>query len=170
MKAIRERVHALARSHTLTVNAYSENKGIVFEALIRAVLEPYGDQSAAFPLDGPPIRLPSRAGNALALALHELATNAAKYGSLSRSKGRVAIRWRIQDDERTDLHFSWTERGGPPIEGEPERQSLGTRMIDRLVEAQESTVERKWKREGVEVTIHMPTSPTPTDAMPAPSS
>ena len=153
VRAIRERVAALSRSHALTLHAYSEDEGVAMEALIRAVLEPYGHRSAAFALDGPTVRLPTKVSSAMALALHELATNAAKHGALSEEAGRVAISWRIEGD---DLVFSWIESDGPPISGVPERRSFGTGLVDRLLEAQQGRIEREWRPEGLALALTMP--------------
>jgi two-component sensor histidine kinase len=73
------------------------------------------------------------------MAVHELATNASKYGSLSVSTGRVAIRWEVEGAERKQLSFSWQEAGGPPVLP-PARKGFGTRLIERSL-AEELTGE-----------------------------
>ena len=160
VEAVQDRVMALARSHAITINAFSQDKGVVLDALIRAVLEPYQNRADAFSLDGPPVRLSSSDGNAMALTLHELATNAAKYGALFAPRGRVSIAWRVDDvsdegGEERRLHFTWTERGGPPV-AEPSESGFGTRLIDRMIRQQAGEVERDWAREGVRVRVMLP--------------
>ncbi|MBB4658600.1 GAF domain-containing protein [Parvularcula dongshanensis] len=157
VSAIRERVSALARAHALTVNLYSEDRGVALDALIRAVLEPYEDRADAFMIDGPSVRLASKSGNMMGLALHELATNAAKYGALLSPHGRIGIKWRVETtpDART-LVFSWREAGGPKVATEPNRAGFGTKLIDRLFSGQNGSLERKWKATGLEVTMHLP--------------
>jgi two-component sensor histidine kinase len=76
---------------------------------------------------GPRIWLSPRAALALALALHELSTNAAKYGALSVEEGRVSIRWDVNGDR---LRLVWAEQGGPPVTA-PTRRGFGSRLIER---------------------------------------
>jgi two-component sensor histidine kinase len=84
-----------------------------------------------FTIEGPNIFLAPRAALALALALHELCTNAAKYGALSADGGSVAISWSSEGDR---LRLEWKERGGPPVETPPTR-GFGSRLIERGLEA-----------------------------------
>jgi two-component sensor histidine kinase len=81
-----------------------------------------------FEIDGPNVRVPPRAALALALAIHELCTNASKYGALSQEKGRVKLLWSVQKGRR--LHIRWSEHGGPPVEP-PTRRGFGSRLIER---------------------------------------
>jgi PAS domain S-box-containing protein len=83
-------------------------------------------------LDGPDLLLPPKVAVSLAMAVHELATNATKYGSLSNDRGDVTIQWRSDDDR---LKVEWKERGGPPV-SEPIRRGFGTRMIERGLAAE----------------------------------
>ena len=159
IETITARVQALSRSHALTLNAFTQNKGIALDALIRAVLEPYEDQADAFTLDGPAVRLSSRHGNAIALMLHELATNAVKYGALTAPRGRVAIVWRVTEDE-TDaetpvLSFEWTEKGGPPVTP-PTRSGFGTTLIDRMIATERGKIVRDWPRAGAHIRLVLP--------------
>ena len=72
--------------------------------------------------------LPPRAASPLCMAFHELATNAAKYGSLSRPGGSVRVTWTCDADRI--VHIQWRESGGPPVVA-PERPGFGTRLIER---------------------------------------
>ena len=166
VQSVQDRVLALARSHAMTINTFSQDKGVALDALIRAVLEPYQNRTDAFQLDGPAVRLASRDGNAMALMLHELATNAAKYGALTASKGRITISWRITpgaggsgadpSDKPLDLlDFRWKERGGPPV-AEPASSGFGTRLIDRMILQQSGRVSREWQEQGVVVDVTLP--------------
>ena len=183
--SIRDRVAALGRAHALTLNAFSEDHGVALDALIRAVLEPYEDRAEAFSMAGPSVRLSSRNGNAMSLALHEMATNAAKYGALAAHEGRVAISWSIErgTDETTDgttdgkpdgadgaptsrssshvespdrLVFSWREAEGPKVTEPLETKGFGTTLIDRLIRAQEGTIEREWHPDGLAIEVTLP--------------
>ena len=156
-EAVQARIGALSRSHTLTLNAFSADYGIALDALIHAVLEPYADAADAFILEGPNIRLSGRAGNAVALALHELATNAAKHGVFSTPGGHVRISWSTPEaDGQRGLVVTWREDGGPPVEGPPTRAGFGTDLLDRLIAVQGGETSREWRREGLRVTIALP--------------
>ena len=155
--AVQARIGALSRSHALTLNAFSQDFGIELGALIRAVLEPYADAADLFVLEGPELRLSGRVGNAVALALHELATNAAKHGVFSTPGGHVRIRWDTpQVEGERGLTVRWSEDGGPPVEGPPTRQGFGTSLLDRLIAAQGGEVAREWRRQGLRVTLALP--------------
>jgi two-component sensor histidine kinase len=83
-------------------------------------------------LEGPNLDLPPKVSVSLAMAIHELATNALKYGSLSNEAGRVKIAWTANGGR---LHLRWKERGGPPV-SEPARRGFGSRMIERGLAAE----------------------------------
>jgi two-component sensor histidine kinase len=91
------------------------------------------------------VKLGAKAGIAVTLALHELATNAAKYGALSVDEGRIAISWSV-DDRNLDL--SWTEAGGPEANA-PAPPGFGTMMIKRVLEAEtRGQVDMAFERDG----------------------
>ena len=83
-------------------------------------------------MEGPDLMLPPKVAVSLAMAIHELATNATKYGSLSQEDGRVAIRWQSGGDR---LKLSWKEMGGPAVD-RPTKRGFGTRMIERGLAAE----------------------------------
>jgi two-component sensor histidine kinase len=153
--AIRERIGALSRSHTLTLHAFTPDEGVNLRKLIEAVIEPYQGAADAFELEGQDASLSGRTGNAVALTLHELATNAAKHGVLSSKGGSVRISWECGGGKPA-LRLHWHEEGGPPVEGPPARQGFGTSLLDRLVEAQGGAITRDWRREGLCVVIELP--------------
>jgi two-component system CheB/CheR fusion protein len=102
--------------------------GVSMRELILTELGSYqGESSDRVSLAGPDVVLPPAQAVAFGMILHELATNAAKYGGLSVTKGRVAIRWDVAEDA---LSFDWIEAGGPPVE-KPKRKGFGTELIDR---------------------------------------
>lgn len=128
-RAFEGRLTALSTAHDLLTRERWEAASIaevVADAL--APLETGGRVS----IEGPDLRLPAKTAVALALAVHELCTNAAKYGALSAPEGRVFVRWRV-DGER--LHFTWREAGGPPVAA-PSRRGFGSRMIERALAAE----------------------------------
>ena len=160
-ESVRLRMAALARAHTLTIAASSLEEGVLLEAMVESILEPYGDRSDRVVVSGPPVRLASRGGSAVGLALHELATNAIKYGALSGERGTVRIAWVVDRDTgaggRTGtLTILWEETGGPKLNGEPGRRGFGTRLIDALVTSQGGEVRREWRHHGMMVEIDMP--------------
>ena len=91
-------------------------------------------RSGRSPIDSPGILLKAEAGQALAMVLHELATNAAKYGALSTKEGRVSIRWdrHLNGHPRSHLALEWHEIGGPPVVA-PGGSSYGTSTIRDLI-------------------------------------
>ena len=149
---VRERLAALAKSHELTLDPVSPSRGLPLGDLAHNVMKPYG--ASAIGIDGPALHVTSRTGNALGLILHELATNAAKYGALSASAGTVAISWK---DSGENLRLDWVERGGPACR-EPEVTGFGTRLIETLAGRGGSTVLRDWPPEGLTVRLTFPES------------
>ncbi|MCD0417041.1 GAF domain-containing protein [Rubrivivax sp. JA1024] len=123
--ALRGRIMALSFAHDQVVRS---DGGGALQDLIRAELSPYPAEQIT--LDGPDIGLDARAYSVLALVLHELATNAAKYGGLSRRSGRLGVVWTVRDDGRCEIE--WTESGGPPVRA-PSRQGFGTVLLSRSI-------------------------------------
>jgi two-component sensor histidine kinase len=128
------RLLALAKTHDLlTATAWS---GSSLRQVVLAELVPFGDDArpGRVVLDGPEVRLMPNATVALGMAIHELATNAVKYGALSTPGGRVAVGWRVtparqpgEPDRR--LHLTWAESGGPRVSS-PSRRGFGSRLIE----------------------------------------
>ncbi len=130
------RLMALARSYDLLVE--KGWGGAPIEALIFAQLKPFMDQPVArLDVAGPPIMLTPEAAQNIGLALHELATNAMKYGALSSPEGRIVIRWDVDDRQmQKKFRLSWQEQGGPPV-NPPKHQGFGHRFLNHI--AQESS-------------------------------
>jgi two-component system, chemotaxis family, CheB/CheR fusion protein len=123
------RLHALAHTHDLL------SQGGWTEAALRDVilteLAPHGvSDSSKITITGPPVMLKPQAALFLALVVHELATNAAKYGALSTPGGGVELAWTIAGDRPSRLELTWTEQGGPKINSFPKR-GFGTELIER---------------------------------------
>lgn len=128
-----ERLDALGRAHTLLLNEGWAGAGI--DDLVRAQLGHYADLiGRQVFIDGPPLTLPTEMVQTIGLALHELATNAAKYGSLSTPDGRVDIAWTLDphEDGSVAVKLGWTESGGPPVVP-PTRRGFGRVVIERTV-------------------------------------
>jgi two-component sensor histidine kinase len=121
------RLQALADAHDiLTANSW---EAADLADILRRTLRPFQDGADRFVLSGPPLRLQPAAALSLGLAVHELATNAVKYGALSTEQGRVRIAWLIDAAVHDGLfRLHWREQGGPPVV-EPTRAGFGSRLI-----------------------------------------
>lgn len=106
---------------------------------------------------GPAVALPSRAALALGMAIHELTTNAVKYGALSVPEGRIAINWRVEDGpDGGDLMLEWIERGGPAVTP-PSQRGFGLTLIERgLRHDMGAEVEMEFAAEGVRARLRAP--------------
>jgi PAS domain S-box-containing protein len=125
-----ERIQALSANQDLLVR--NEWQGVDIEDLVRAQLAHFADLFGfRIAVHGPRLRLNPASAQAIGLALHELATNAGKYGALSTNKGRVAIGWGTTDGDTFTM--SWTEREGPPV-STPKRCGFGTIVIEAMAE------------------------------------
>jgi two-component sensor histidine kinase len=123
-----ERIRALAASQDLLIR--NNWQGADIEDLVRAHLAHFADLvGSRIVIDGPKLLLKASAGQAIGLALYELATNAGKYGALSVDTGRVDVRWRLEADI---FMMSWTERNGPPV-SPPERHGFGSTVVDSMM-------------------------------------
>lgn len=133
LERLEQRIRSLAANQDLLVRrAWAQ---IPVREMVDAQLQTLGDARGQVDCDGPDVMLSPGAAEALAMALHEMGTNAVKYGALSSMAGRVAITWSIDPvqaapGETADPAFriAWRERGGPPVTA-PERRGFGTRII-----------------------------------------
>jgi len=120
--------------------------------LAQEILAPYGADHRVR-LEGGPLMLPAKPAVTLCMALHELATNAVKYGALSTPQGHLALRWRVEDRW---LHLEWQEAGGPPV-APPIRKGFGTRFIEGAVASELSgRIELRFEPAGVRCRIQAP--------------
>jgi len=151
--AVEGRIQALAKVHTLFVE--SRWTGAKLHSLVAQELSPYcRDGETRVSIDGPNILLRPQAAQTIAMCVHELATNAAKYGALSVPEGHVQIEWLHTGGER--LVLRWTESGGPII-ASPTRHGFGTRVIEELIRGQlKGEMHFDWRREGLACEINMP--------------
>ena len=118
---------------------------------------PHESRKTHISVKGRDIALTPRAGLSLALAMHELASNAAKYGALSTPSGRLFVSWNIGHAPHRTLNFVWAESGGPPLEGPPPQRGFGTTLIERtLTHEFDAEVNREFLRSGLRCTIDLP--------------
>jgi PAS domain S-box-containing protein len=127
-RTLEDRLMALAAAHdVLTREVWA---GADLNEIVAASLAAYaGGEDGRIRFSGPPLRLVPRAALALAMGLHELATNAVKYGALSNESGMVGVRWIVVDQR---LRLTWSEQGGPAVTP-PDRRGFGTQLIERSV-------------------------------------
>jgi PAS domain S-box-containing protein len=152
VQAVEGRISALARVHT--VLSLSSWQGAEIGKLVDQELAPYstGDQIA---FGGSDIQLQPATAQTLALALHELVTNSAKYGALSTLSGRLSIKWGIEDDV---LRMVWEEKDGPVV-AKPASRGFGTRSVIASIESQlGGQAEFDWRSEGLICRLSVPLS------------
>jgi PAS domain S-box-containing protein len=128
------RLQGLAASHDVLIR--EGWRGARLGELIRMQLVPFADlQSGRVAVEGPPVNLAAPDAQSIGLAIHELATNAVKYGALSTNSGTVRIGWDVRGEgaEKT-LQLTWAETGGPKV-APPERKGFGLIMLDQLIAA-----------------------------------
>jgi light-regulated signal transduction histidine kinase (bacteriophytochrome)/ActR/RegA family two-component response regulator len=163
VKGLEGRIQAMAKAHSLL--SQSRWEGVSIEKLLREELSPYANGHAAVSLQGPNILLTPKSALSLSLAIHELATNAAKYGSLTLPGGHVTVEWRHQEDGDDGVELSWTETGGPRVE-QPKRRGFGSTLIERAL-AMETGGRAivHYMRTGVVCDIFLPTSSVANSAV-----
>ncbi len=130
VSAFEARLSAMAHAHDLL--AQDDWQRAELTAVVEQAVAPYPPER--FEIIGVPVLLPQKAVASLSLALHELGTNAAKYGALSVSEGKVAISW-TYDDKTGALNLRWQEKDGPPVVP-PTRKGFGSRLVERLLAAE----------------------------------
>jgi PAS domain S-box-containing protein len=154
-EAIEGRIEALANVHSLF--ARSRWTGAELGSLIRQELSPYSsDGEMRTLIDGPTVMLNPDQAQTIAVALHELATNAAKYGALSGDKGRVRVEWSRSAGADGRIVLRWTEAGGPPV-NPPTRKGFGTHVMETMIRHHEGgNVHLDWHAEGLVCEIALP--------------
>jgi PAS domain S-box-containing protein len=155
-EALNTRLMALSRAHELLMQGRWSEASLLALVEETARLHAHGE-AARFRIAGPDIMLGSRAALALALVLHELGTNAVKYGALSVPEGHVLVLWdTVETDGEAELRFRWEEVGGPAV-APPERQGFGTRLIARSFgQSLAATVRLDYAPTGVTFTLVAP--------------
>ena len=151
-QAIAGRIQALADVHNLFVQ--SRWTGADLRNLVRQEIAPYcRDGDARVRIDGAELLLEPNVAQTVAVTLHELATNAAKYGALSVPVGRVDVAWSRAGDGK--LVLRWSETGGPPV-APPTRRGFGTRVMENMIQQLNGDMRFDWRREGLLCEIAVP--------------
>jgi PAS domain S-box-containing protein len=152
-EAIGGRIQALANVCSLFVA--TRWIGAELSAIATQELAPYSEiHRERVLIDGPQILLEPGVAQAMAVTLHELATNAAKYGALSQPDGQVCLKWSHAADGQ--LYLRWTERGGPVVQ-EPTRNGVGSRIIEGMITQLKGKVRFDWRKDGLvcEITLRV---------------
>jgi light-regulated signal transduction histidine kinase (bacteriophytochrome) len=166
VKGLAARIQSMAKAHSLL--SQSRWEGVSINNLLMEELAPYIHEDASFDIAGPDLVLTSKSALALSLAIHELATNAAKYGALSTQKGRVAIKWALT--EPGGVALSWTESGGPEVRV-PTSRGFGSTLIERALAMEtDGQAELGYLPAGVVCDVTLPAaSLAPTDTIGTPA-
>ena len=165
------RISALARTHLLMSDA--TRTAVDFEVMLKNELEPFADGSGMrVAMSGPPVEVSSRTAVPLGMALHEMTTNAAKYGALSTWGGKLEVTWRvITEAKNRHLEFDWIESGGPALTP-PDRKGFGAQLLEIVLPRQiAATTNVDYRPDGLHVRVKLPLAaelkPKPKDAKPA---
>jgi two-component sensor histidine kinase len=127
-EALVDRLHSLAKAQDLIFE--EGGSGALLEHVVRSVLDSFG---ARISVEGPPVYLKAGVAQGFALIIHELATNAVKYGALTRPSGKITVRWSLNAGiEEPTVSFTWQERGGPPA-APPEHRGFGSLLLEKAV-------------------------------------
>lgn len=158
-QSLRGRLDALMQAKDLIrpgiVGSETHYERTTVDAVVRTILRPYDDRDGRqrFVVSGPDLPVGTQAVTSLALALHEVATNAAKYGALSEPNGSVRVRWEAQAG---NLQLKWQEIGGPAIAAPPQAGGFGRILIDRSIGQLGGTIEYEWRPEGLVLSLTVP--------------
>jgi len=155
LSSLRGRLQSIADTQSLL--SRSRWKGVSLGDLIGAELGPYATRGNTR-IEGPTIHLVPNASHAVAMVVHELTTNAAKYGALARPGGQVTVRWALmaKDTPAARLKIEWSEAGGPAV-ASPTRQGYGSSVINDLLTYEfGGRVELVFATEGLRCTIELP--------------
>jgi two-component sensor histidine kinase len=126
--SLESRLISMAGAHDVLTQQNWE--GADLRNIVEKALSPFMAPGREFDVDGPDIRLLPKSALAVAMAVHELATNAAKYGALSNGSGRISVHWTIAELDEPHLQIIWTEAGGPKVAA-PSSKGFGSRLIER---------------------------------------
>jgi len=156
---LRSRIQALASAHDLTLPELGNGDGINWAdttvvALLKAIVAPHEDRhKPQIAITGSDAPLRGNALTSLALLLHELTTNAAKYGALSTPSGTLAVDISVTEHA---LHLEWVERGSPGTNGPKEREGFGTTLERAALKGLAATIHRNWSGDGLSLSLEIP--------------
>lgn len=157
-RTLQERVAALGRAHEFVRphSNHSTPRALpeLLHGVLREILSPYPALSdGRIDISGDDVPVDDRGATPLALLVHELATNACKYGALSSPEGQVQVSTRVDGDM---LELGWEESGGPPVEGPPEKTGFGTTLSElSVVQQLGGRIDREWRKSGLRVIVRI---------------
>lgn len=158
MDAFESRLRALASAHDLLLAGSARQ--VAFHCMVESTIAPHDPGNARVSFSGPPLILDGETAVAVAMALHELMTNASKYGALSTASGTVTIAWTfVSGPSGGRVRLEWKERGGPAVKP-PLRRGFGTRFIERTLAGEahgEAAV--RFEPDGVRAVFEAPARP-----------
>jgi two-component system, chemotaxis family, CheB/CheR fusion protein len=153
--AIEGRIAAISRAQNMLTQSGGGPASL--RELLTAELAPYDRGGQSLSIAGADVGISPKAGLALAMVFHELASNAAKYGALSTEAGSLAVSWTVSRKSRPTLHFLWIETGGPPIAGLPSRRGFGSTLIERTLSREmDAIVTQEFRPSGFCCAIDIP--------------
>lgn len=153
---LRERVHALSLAHGVTAGGIAEPIAPL-GALVKATLSPYAGADSRIVADGEDINLPATAVTPLGLILHELATNAAKYGALAREDGCLQVAWAREGTKSGGaIKLRWRETSAVNGFEQPEKEGFGTMMMSLSAHQLHGKLERHYSPDGLETILEFP--------------
>ena len=152
-KSFESRIRALADAHALLTQ--SNWSGTTARQVVEQAIAPFQMASRErFVLEGPGVDLDAAKALTLAMLLHELATNAVKYGALSCEDGTVAITWSVADEKPASMRLVWQERGGPPV-SIPTRKGFGSAMIENALRGTQGHTQLHYEPQGLTCEVEM---------------
>jgi PAS domain S-box-containing protein len=157
-RTLAERLRALHRAHDLLLE--SQWSGASLKAMVERELEPYKrERGPKIVIKGSDVLLPPQCASILAMTLHELATNAVKYGALSQNTGQLNVAWKIQ--RRNRLHLVWEEKGSPSAPKPTVRKGFGTQLIDQGIRHNlGGETKTEFRKSGLYVELNVPLTPS----------
>jgi len=149
---VEARITALARVHAIVDEERDSHADLL--TLVRNELAPFGLDERVV-VSGDNLSVTPKAAQAMAMVLHELATNAAKYGALSAPEGRIAVRWESGTGPSGELVLRWTERNGPPVAA-PLRRGFGSKLMETMMNDLNGRIDKDWRAKGLACTVRLP--------------
>ncbi|MCP1199353.1 sensor histidine kinase [Notoacmeibacter sp. MSK16QG-6] len=158
-RKIKARIHALSLAHSVGQGQLDFHVAELGE-ILQATLEPYqssANEISRIRLQGPRVELPAKAVTPIGLVIHELATNAVKYGSLADTNGHVDIDWDVTNEPNgsEQAKLTWRERNAKVI-SKPRQNGFGSTMIRQAANQLGGAIDRRWKKDGLEVELVFP--------------
>lgn len=150
------RIASLARTQAILTEDYWQTASL--QDMARAELKPFGEEAQPrFALHGPSVELNADLAVPLGMAIHELASNAVKFGALSAETGQVELTWDVQNaDGKRKVCLEWTEQGGPPVHP-PEHAGFGATLLTKVLPRQvDATVDVQFRADGLRCRIEAP--------------